>query len=229
MELYGFYARVEEIKLLISSLHPSFLCLQETHFRPADSLMLRGYYVLNWRTRQPGRMFIYLLRRVGVLRTWHEQRVSTPAQNKLQAIRDVSISCVIFSLGLVGFVYQYRKVKVFKVASPIFLGITLIGCAIMYLEAYVPFYVADVSGESGHIETQLSNAPWDAFVNTGQQRFCESWDGFVNIGTQRLNASLSCLRLAVVENLPRRRTRRCFCFGLASSQELSPDDDPWLM
>lgn len=46
----------------------------------------------------------------------------------------VSVSCVVFTLGLVGYVYQHRKIKVFKVASPIFLGITLLGCAIMYLE-----------------------------------------------------------------------------------------------
>lgn len=30
--------------------------------------------------------------------------------------------------------YQHRKLKVFKVASPIFLSITLLGCALMYLE-----------------------------------------------------------------------------------------------
>jgi hypothetical protein len=48
----------------------------------------------------------------------------------------VSVSCVVFTLGLVGYVYQHRKIKVFKVASPIFLGITLLGCAIMYLEVH---------------------------------------------------------------------------------------------
>nr|CAD7610828.1 unnamed protein product [Timema genevievae] len=41
----------EEIKLLISSLHPSILCLQETHFRPTDNPMLRGYDV--YRTDKP--------------------------------------------------------------------------------------------------------------------------------------------------------------------------------
>jgi len=46
----------------------------------------------------------------------------------------VSVSCVVFTLGLVGYVYQHRKIKVFKVASPIFLCITLLGCSIMYLE-----------------------------------------------------------------------------------------------
>lgn len=49
----------------------------------------------------------------------------------------VSVSCVAFTLGLVGYVYQHRKIKVFKVASPIFLCITLLGCAIMYLEVRV--------------------------------------------------------------------------------------------
>nr|CAD7402438.1 unnamed protein product [Timema poppensis] len=47
----GFYARVEEIKQQISSLHPSILCLQETHFRPTDNPMLCGYDV--YRTDKP--------------------------------------------------------------------------------------------------------------------------------------------------------------------------------
>lgn len=46
----------------------------------------------------------------------------------------VSMLCVIISLGLCGAVYKHRRLKVFKVASPIFLCITLIGCAIMYSE-----------------------------------------------------------------------------------------------
>nr|CAD7458495.1 unnamed protein product [Timema tahoe] len=40
-----FYARIEEIKQLISFLHPLILCLQEIHFRPTDNSMLRGYDV----------------------------------------------------------------------------------------------------------------------------------------------------------------------------------------
>ncbi|XP_021938529.1 probable G-protein coupled receptor CG31760 [Zootermopsis nevadensis] len=56
----------------------------------------------------------------------------------------VSVSCVVFTLGLVGYVYQHRKIKVFKVASPIFLGITLLGCAIMYLEMAAIFPVLDL-------------------------------------------------------------------------------------
>jgi hypothetical protein len=42
--------------------------------------------------------------------------------------------CVIISLGLIGAVYNYRRLKVFKVASPHFLCFTLLGCAIMYSE-----------------------------------------------------------------------------------------------
>nr|CAD7461991.1 unnamed protein product [Timema tahoe] len=167
----------------------------------------------------------------------------------------------------------------------------------------VHFYIADVSGESGHFKTELSNEPRDAFVNTGQQRFCEPRENFVNTGQQRLceprenfvntgqqrlfeprenfvntgqqrlfeprenfvntgqqrlfeprddfvntgqqrlcepsicllnieqqrlDASLSCLLLAVVDNLPRRRTQCRFRFGLVSSRELSPDYELWL-
>lgn len=45
-----------------------------------------------------------------------------------------SIFCVFGTIFLVAYTYQHRKLKVFKVASPIFLSITLLGCAIMYLE-----------------------------------------------------------------------------------------------
>lgn len=45
-----------------------------------------------------------------------------------------SIICAMFVFLLICYVYQHRKLKVFKVASPIFLSITLLGCAIMYLE-----------------------------------------------------------------------------------------------
>lgn len=46
----------------------------------------------------------------------------------------ISIGCAIGTFVLAGYLFHHRKVKVFKVASPIFLLITLIGCAIMYLE-----------------------------------------------------------------------------------------------
>lgn len=50
------------------------------------------------------------------------------------AILTVSIMCAGFTIVLSCYLYHHRKVKVFKVASPIFLTITLLGCAIMYLE-----------------------------------------------------------------------------------------------
>ncbi|KAK5641902.1 hypothetical protein RI129_010449 [Pyrocoelia pectoralis] len=39
--------------------------------------------------------------------------------------------------------YRHKKLKVFKVASPIFLAITLVGCGIMYLEMAAIFPVLD--------------------------------------------------------------------------------------
>lgn len=51
----------------------------------------------------------------------------------------VSIFCAFGAIVLVVYVYQHRKLKVFKVASPIFLSITLLGCALMYLEVRAPF------------------------------------------------------------------------------------------
>lgn len=49
----------------------------------------------------------------------------------------VSIFCAFGTIVLVAYMYQHRKLKVFKVASPIFLSITLLGCALMYLEVGV--------------------------------------------------------------------------------------------
>lgn len=55
-----------------------------------------------------------------------------------------SIFCVFGTIILVVYMYQHRKLKVFKVASPIFLSITLLGCAIMYLEMAAIFPVLDM-------------------------------------------------------------------------------------
>ncbi|XP_012214859.2 probable G-protein coupled receptor CG31760 isoform X3 [Linepithema humile] len=56
----------------------------------------------------------------------------------------VSIFCAFGTIVLVAYVYQHRKLKVFKVASPIFLSITLLGCALMYLEMAAIFPVLDM-------------------------------------------------------------------------------------
>ncbi|XP_076662126.1 putative G-protein coupled receptor CG31760 isoform X3 [Halictus rubicundus] len=55
-----------------------------------------------------------------------------------------SIFCVFGTIVLVAYMYKHRKLKVFKVASPIFLSITLLGCAIMYLEMAAIFPVLDM-------------------------------------------------------------------------------------
>lgn len=52
-----------------------------------------------------------------------------------------SIFCSCGAVLLIFYVYKHRKLKVFKVASPIFLSITLLGCAIMYLEVSYCYYV----------------------------------------------------------------------------------------
>ncbi|KAL6439270.1 hypothetical protein ACFW04_003865 [Cataglyphis niger] len=56
----------------------------------------------------------------------------------------VSIFCAFGTIVLVAYMYQHRKLKVFKVASPIFLSITLLGCALMYLEMAAIFPVLDM-------------------------------------------------------------------------------------
>ncbi|XP_065339192.1 probable G-protein coupled receptor CG31760 [Cloeon dipterum] len=60
------------------------------------------------------------------------------------ALLTISCACVVSTLLLICYVTQHRKLKVFKVASPIFLSITLLGCAIMYLEMAAIFPVLDV-------------------------------------------------------------------------------------
>lgn len=54
----------------------------------------------------------------------------------------IAIFCILFIFILAMNIYRYRRLKVIKVASPIFLCITLLGCVIMYLEVnlYIPNY-----------------------------------------------------------------------------------------
>nr|XP_029714675.1 probable G-protein coupled receptor CG31760 isoform X1 [Aedes albopictus] len=54
-----------------------------------------------------------------------------------------SVMCAGFTIVLTLYMYQHRKIKVFKVASPIFLTITLLGCAFMYLEMAAIFPILD--------------------------------------------------------------------------------------
>lgn len=56
----------------------------------------------------------------------------------------VSIFCAFGTIVLIMYVYKHRKLKVFKVASPIFLSITLLGCSLMYLEMAAIFPVLDM-------------------------------------------------------------------------------------
>lgn len=56
----------------------------------------------------------------------------------------ISIFCVFFTVALACYMFHNRKIKVFKVASPIFLMITLVGCGIMYLEMAAIFPILDM-------------------------------------------------------------------------------------
>eukprot|EP00093_Oithona_nana_P001933 01933.XXX_6145_13476_1 [CDS] Oithona nana genome sequencing. len=55
-----------------------------------------------------------------------------------------SLACTLATLILMGLVYSYRKLKVFRFGSPAFLCLTLLGCAIMYLEMVAIFPILDV-------------------------------------------------------------------------------------
>ncbi|XP_041982226.1 probable G-protein coupled receptor CG31760 [Aricia agestis] len=55
----------------------------------------------------------------------------------------ISVSCAALTVVLTIYTRHHRRVKVFRVASPVFLSITLLGCAIMYLEMAAIFPVLD--------------------------------------------------------------------------------------
>lgn len=55
-----------------------------------------------------------------------------------------SVTCAFCTVILIIYMFQHRKLKVFKVASPIFLSITLLGCATMYLEMAAIYPVLDM-------------------------------------------------------------------------------------
>lgn len=55
-----------------------------------------------------------------------------------------SLCCTLATFILIILVYTYRKLKVFRLGSPTFLCVTLVGCAIMYFEMVAIFPVLDV-------------------------------------------------------------------------------------
>lgn len=60
------------------------------------------------------------------------------------AVLTISVVCVFFTVALAAYMFHNRKIKVFKVASPIFLMICLVGCGIMYLEMAAIFPILDM-------------------------------------------------------------------------------------
>lgn len=60
------------------------------------------------------------------------------------AVLTISVFCVFFTVALAAYMFHNRKIKVFKVASPIFLMICLVGCGIMYLEMAAIFPILDM-------------------------------------------------------------------------------------
>ncbi|XP_025422700.1 probable G-protein coupled receptor CG31760 isoform X2 [Sipha flava] len=51
----------------------------------------------------------------------------------------ITVVCIILTVILIWFVHKNRRIKVFRIASPTFLIITLIGCIIMYSEMGIMF------------------------------------------------------------------------------------------
>lgn len=91
------------------------------------------------------------------------------------ALLSFSIFCVFGTIILVVYMYQHRKLKVFKVASPIFLSITLLGCAIMYLEVRTIYHFTSSSAYDYFIHTCKSvqcNKYFTIYVNYIFTYFC---------------------------------------------------------
>ncbi|XP_077301085.1 putative G-protein coupled receptor CG31760 [Arctopsyche grandis] len=55
----------------------------------------------------------------------------------------ISAWCAACTAFLAGYLHRHRRARVFRSASPVFLAITLLGCAIMYLEMAAIFPVLD--------------------------------------------------------------------------------------
>ncbi|XP_050522426.1 probable G-protein coupled receptor CG31760 [Daktulosphaira vitifoliae] len=51
----------------------------------------------------------------------------------------ITILCIVLTIILIWFVHKNRRIKVFRIASPTFLIITLVGCIIMYSEMGIMF------------------------------------------------------------------------------------------
>lgn len=63
----------------------------------------------------------------------------------------ITIVCIMCTVILIWFVHKNRRIKVFRIASPTFLIITLIGCIIMYSEVSTIYNQINIlySGRSG--------------------------------------------------------------------------------
>ena len=76
------------------------------------------------------------------------------------------MACIATCVGLAAAVCNYRRLKVFKVASPVFLCVTLLGCAIMY-------------GEMGAIFPYLNTAACVATKWTRHMGFCITYSSLL--------------------------------------------------
>ena len=50
----------------------------------------------------------------------------------------ISMVCVVMTFIVIGLIVRYKRLKVIKAGSPIFLAVTLLGCVAMYMEVRVP-------------------------------------------------------------------------------------------
>ena len=50
----------------------------------------------------------------------------------------ISMVCVVMTFIVIGLIVRYKRLKVIKAGSPIFLAVTLLGCVAMYMEVRGP-------------------------------------------------------------------------------------------
>lgn len=123
-------------------------------------------WIINWKEKQNESIYFFFLFKIlfGSCVTWYfrttfEISLGTGPEPCLASynwpfritLLTFSVLCGLLTLALAVYMFQHRKVKVFKVASPIFLTITLLGCAIMYLEMAAIFPILDTYSCIGNL------------------------------------------------------------------------------
>ncbi len=102
-----------------------------------------------------------------------------------------SMLCVAFTIFLMFYVYKYRQLKIFRIASPIFLCLTLIGCAVMYLEVSCIPWLGDMGFGLASGRSRVRSCAQREIYFLDAACSCTYWDTFFSCRWQRYFLSLT--------------------------------------